>query len=114
VCDVTRFVCESHPATEARTAYWQHGGELGQSSEEAARRKGYTMALCAACDHGVNASVWLPFGARPEVKARGMRRCEACSGPGPALWADGGPNSGRYCCQRCHPCPGDTFFTRPR
>lgn len=41
-----------------------------------------------------------------------MRRCETCGGPGPCLWADDGPNSGRYCCARCHPLPGDEFFQR--
>lgn len=41
-----------------------------------------------------------------------MRRCEACNGPGPCLWADSGPNHGRYCCALCHPEPGDPFFVR--
>lgn len=43
-----------------------------------------------------------------------MRKCEACGGDGPCLWADGGRNNGRYCCMRCHPQPGDEFFQRGR
>lgn len=46
------------------------------------------------------------------VEIRGQRRCEACGGPGPCLWADEGAHAQQYCCVKCHPCPFDPFFAR--
>lgn len=47
----------------------------------------------------------------PPVRSQ-LRACEVCHGPGPALWADDGPNTQRYCCVKCHPTPEDSFFHR--
>lgn len=52
-------------------------------------------------------------GAEQSGHRTGMRRCEACRGPGPCMYAQTGRNAQRYVCRACHPEPDDQFFVRP-
>ena len=40
-------------------------------------------------------------------ESTGLRKCEACHGPGPALWD---PPTQRYTCKQCHSEPEDPFI----